>query len=200
MIKVEALQTSFYLRFTYTYQLQNIETGKLILFQTNIAAVPTGSPSWLRTRAAAREWLTEKDAMRLYMSNLPRPNTKWVFQRWVQVEVKAILVEQPLLGQGQLPDWLCNKKGLCALDTFNDNMCLFRYIAVHRGARPDHCTEKAIELGKKFFDTSSGEHVQVLRAVEFTELKKVEEKFKLGICVYEPSEDGPWWLIRQLAH
>jgi len=26
--------------------------------------------------------------------------------------------------------------------------------------------------------------------VEFTELKKVEEKFKLGIRVYESSEDG----------
>jgi len=35
--------------------------------------------------------------------------------------------------------------------------------------------------------------------VEFTELKKVEEKFKLGIRVYEPSEDGTWRLIRQPA-
>ena len=76
----------------------------------------------LRTYAAAKEWLTEKDAMRLDMANLPRPNTKWVFQRWVQVEVKAILVEQPLLGQGLLPDWLRNKKGLYALDTFDDNI------------------------------------------------------------------------------
>jgi len=36
--------------------------------------------------------------------------------------------------------------------------------------------------------------------VEFTDLKKAEEKFKLGIRVYEPSEDGTWRLIRQLAH
>ena len=36
--------------------------------------------------------------------------------------------------------------------------------------------------------------------MEFTELKKVEEKFKLGIHVYEPSEDGTWRLIRQPAH
>ena len=36
--------------------------------------------------------------------------------------------------------------------------------------------------------------------MEFTELKKIEEKFKLGIRVYEPSEDGTWRLIRQPAH
>ena len=39
-----------------------------------------------------------------------------------------------------------------------------------------------------------------MRAVELTELKKVEEKFKLGIRVYEPSKDGTWRLIRQPAH
>ena len=33
-----------------------------------------------------------------------------------------------------------------------------------------------------------------------SELKKVEEKFKLGIRVYEPSEAGIWRLIRQPAH
>ena len=78
-------------------------------------------------------------------------------------------------------------------------MCLFRCIAVHLGARPDRCTEKATELGKKFFGASD-QQMPLMRAVEFTELKKAEEKFKLGIRVYEPSEDGTWRLIRQPAH
>ena len=47
---------------------------------------------------------------------------------------------------------------------------------------------------------SGGGGAQVLRAVGFSELKKVEEKFKLGIRVYEPSEAGIWRLIRQPAH
>ena len=88
----------------------------MILFHGNTVVVPTGSASLLRTHAAAREWLTEKDAMRLDAS------TKHD-QRWVQVEVKAILVEQPLLGQGHLSDWLRNKRGPNALDTYNDNLC-----------------------------------------------------------------------------
>jgi len=36
--------------------------------------------------------------------------------------------------------------------------------------------------------------------VEFTELNKAKENFKLGIRVYEPSEDGIWRLNRQPAH
>jgi len=65
--------------------------------------------------------------------------------------------------------------------------------------RPDRCTEKAVELAKQFVGAND-QQVQLLHAVEFTELKKVEEKFKLGIHVYEPSEDGTWRLIRQPAH
>jgi len=56
MSKVEALQTSFYLRFSYTFQLRNMKHGKVMLFHTNLG----GSPTLLTIRTAAREWLHEK--------------------------------------------------------------------------------------------------------------------------------------------
>ena len=56
MTKVKALQTSFYLRFSYTCQLRNIENGKVMLFHTNLG----GSPSLLTTHTVARECLHEK--------------------------------------------------------------------------------------------------------------------------------------------
>jgi len=37
-------------------------------------------------------------------------------------------------------------------------------------------------------------------ALEKVEAEKVEEKFKLGIRVYEPSEAGIWRVIRQPVH
>jgi len=83
------------------------------------------------------------------LDKIERPNTKWAFQRWVQVEVKAILTEQPLLGQGLLPDWLRNNKGIYALDGYNDNLCLFRCLAVHQGARPDRSTSTMRATGQK---------------------------------------------------
>jgi len=106
MTKVEALQSFFYLRFSYTCQLRTIENGKVMLFHTNL----NGSPILLTTHTVARELLHEKDANRLDTDQVERPNTRWVFQRWFQVEPKAILVEQPLLGQGRLPYWLRNNK------------------------------------------------------------------------------------------
>jgi len=40
---------------------------------------------------------------------------------------------------------------MLALDTYRDNLCLWRCIAVHRGSRPDRSTTPARELAKSFF-------------------------------------------------
>jgi len=56
MTKVAALQTTFYLRFSYTYQLRNTENGKVMLYHKNLG----GSTTPLTTHAAAREWMHEK--------------------------------------------------------------------------------------------------------------------------------------------
>ena len=40
---------------------------------------------------------------------------------------------------------------MVALDTYQDNLCLWRCIAVHRGARPDRSTEEARGLARSFF-------------------------------------------------
>ena len=71
------------------------------------------------------------------LSNLNRPNTKWSYDFTKAVYVKVILDRHPLfLGLGRLPDWLRNKHGVLSLDTYDDNRCLFRCIAVHWGATP----------------------------------------------------------------
>ena len=189
MMKIQTLQTAFYLRYSFSYRLRNIENGNVMEFHRNLG----GSPTLLTNVGVAREWLQEKDSNRF--DQIQRPNTKWSFLGWTQVEVKAIMTNQPLLGAGQLPDWLRQKKGLYALDTFDDNLCLFRCIAVHQGTRPNRCTEKAQQLASEFWN--SGEPFPKF---EMTQLKKAEEKFTLGIRVYEPSEDSTWRLIRQPAH
>jgi len=140
MLKVETLETAFYLRYSYTYRLRNIENGKVMLFHKNLGAVQYLLPTWMLRESGYRK----KDESRLNTDKIERPNTKWSFARWLQIEVKAVLTKQPMLGHGQLPDWLRNNMGIYmyALDGYNDNLCLFCCLAVHRGARPDRCTEK----------------------------------------------------------
>ena len=40
---------------------------------------------------------------------------------------------------------------MVALDTYQDNLCLWRCIVVHRGSRPDRSTREARGLAKSFF-------------------------------------------------
>src|SRR6218665_1028279 len=195
MSKIEELQTAFYLRFSFTYRIKNIEANKPILWHTNLG----GSPTLLTNFVTPREWLREKDVKRLNLDRIDVPNTKWDFMDWVQVEVKCILTNQPLLGAGRLPDWLRNKMALYALDEYDDNLCLFRCIAVHKGARPDRCTKEAKQLALDYYKLGTTEP-RSWSKIPLDQLKTFETHFKLGIRVYEPTEDGIWRLLRQPAH
>lgn len=70
---------------------------------------------------------------RLDSENIESPYTKYAFEGYLMVEVKWIEdPQQPLqVGAGLLPDWLRHKKGTFALDNYDDQLCIFRCIAVH---------------------------------------------------------------------
>ena len=109
--------TSFYMRHMYAYKLRNIEDGGVMVFYKNL----TGGSPWIQRRAAAEQWLREKEAQRLEPDNTKRPDTKWAFEGFKNVEVKVVLDHAPLLGTGPLPDWLRNLahgRSMMALDTF----------------------------------------------------------------------------------
>ena len=187
------VRTSFYLRHTYFYRLRNVETGKVMVHHKN-------SPisQWLRSlEEPTRTWLTAREEQCLTIDNVDRPSTKWTFMQFNSVETKAILDRQPLLGTGLLPDWLRQKKGLYALDTYQDNLCLFRCLAVHKGAVSYRCTKRARELATEFY--GSMEELKDVPNTSLDQLKRVEEHFKVGIRVYEPTQNGHWLLTRQPA-
>ena len=205
MVKIrEKVHTSFYARHIFSYQLRNIEDDSSMVMYTNI-----GSP-WFERLSEAEKWLSEREKVRLDPDNINRPDTTWVFENHFNVDIKVVLDRQPLLGTGSLPDWLRNlshNRSMLALDTFKDNLCLWRCIAVHRGSRPDRSTKAARELAKSFFNLIA--IPQDCRKTSLDELDEVEkhlnkkQNFKdwLGICVYEPErmEDGEvvWHLRRK---
>ena len=80
-------------------------------------------------------WLNEEENQGLNVDNIECPDTKWVFVKFSNIAVKVVLNRQPLLGTGPLPGWLHNLGHtrvlkMVSLDTFNDNLCLWRCIAV----------------------------------------------------------------------
>ena len=163
--------------------------GSLMVMYTNI-----GSP-WFERFSEAEKWLNEREKVRLDPDNINRPDTTWVFENHFNVDIKVVLDRQPLLGTGPLPDWLRNlahSRSIQALDTYKDNLCLWRCIAVYCGARPDRSTTAARELAKSFFNlivtpndcrkTSLDELEQVERHLT----QKLDFSNWLGIRVHEP--------------
>ena len=92
-----------------------------------------------------------------------------------------MLDQQPLqIGLGLLPDWLPNKRAVISLDTYNDNLCFFRCLAVYRGARRLANTRKTQELARSFF-TAYNIPSNNLTLKHFHLL---ERHFKQGIAAY----------------
>ena len=202
----ENVRTSFYIRHVYSYKLQNIEDGTIIFYYQN-----KGSP-WMNRYGEAENWLSKREAVRLDADSIERPNTKWIFDGHFNVDIKVVLDRQPLMGTGPLPDWLRNlargNHAMIALDTYRDNLCLWRCIAVHKGARPDRSTKAAQGLAKSFFKLRNTPTDCAKTSLD--ELEKVEMHLNkgtafsgwLGIRVYVPERVGAevvWHLTRNPA-
>ena len=130
----------------FAYRLRNIETNEYVVYYKN-----TNSP-WFSKLSQTKLWLQEQEELRLQGERIDRPNTKWVFDSTVFVDLKVILDRQPLqIGLGQLPAWLCNKREVISLDTFSDNLCVFRCLAVHLGADTQYNIRRTRELAQSFF-------------------------------------------------
>ena len=130
-----------------------------------------GSP-WINNFAEAERWVNEQENKRLNIDNIERPNTKWTFIKFSNIEVKVVLDNQPMLGTGPLPEWLRNLahgRKMVSLDNFGDNLCLWRCIAVYRGSRPDRCTQLARRLALDFFKSDI---VPRTRLGEFDKVEK----------------------------
>ena len=139
-----------------------------------------------------------------------RPNTKWVFERAVSVELKAIFDRQPLqIGQGRLPDWLRIKRGVVSLDQYEDSLFLFRCLAVHEGCRPDRCARRTRQLVQGFFAVhpnfrppplvNRGNRVEQ-PPIGVDKLGLVEQHFQQGIAAYTVTPARDFVLAHAPAH
>lgn len=184
----QRVHSAFYIRYIYAYVIVNVETGlKMVYYKWH-----KGSP-WMKSFAKAESWLNAQETGRLNPANIERPHTKWVFVKFCNIQVKTVLNRQPMLGTGRLPDWLRNlargRAGpMVTLDTFDDNSCHWRCIAVRQRARPDRSTQAARELAQSFLKQKD------ISKISLDALDKVETNLNqgtqltawLGIRVYEP--------------
>ena len=187
----ERVRSRFKLEITSWIQLQNTEDGSTMDWYNR----ELGESPWFETLLASREWVSRQEEARL--ANPDRPNTKWSYELTKSVYVKVILDRHPLfLGLGRLPDWLRNKHGVLSLDTYDDNLCLFRCIAVHWGATPKRNMRKTKELEKSFFT----QRPDLRNRLTDKHLSLLEKHFKQGIAAYEVQPNGDFVLTHVPAN
>ena len=172
------------------YVLLNVESGDSMVYYTNI------NRPWMARLSQTKEWLEDQEELRLQCAQLERPNTKWTFQRHLFVDLKVILDRQPLqIGLGRLSAWLRNKHEVISLDTYSDDLCPFRCIAVHQGAHKRDNTRKTKELAQSFF----GKYHK-LTAITQQQFELLEKHFQQAIAVYRVTSFGDFILIHHPSY
>ena len=48
------------------------------------------------------------------------------------IQIRLVASNEPLIGCGPLPDWLRKKHCIYAVDIFDDNMCVWRFLAIYK--------------------------------------------------------------------
>ena len=190
--QIEAfVKSRFMLKLSSVVELRNIEDGsKMDYYNRDLGTSP-----WFETLAASQKWLRRQEELRL--ERQPRPDTKWVYEKTKIVYVKAILDRHPLfLGIGRLPDWLRNKHGVLSLDTYRDNRCLFRCIAVHWGAHARDNMRRTRALEASFFAQRPG----LRNRLTHRHLPLLEKHFRQGIAAYTVRPNGDFVLTHIPAH
>ena len=87
----DSVHNRFRINYFYIYLLRNIETNKTLVWFQDRQKSP-----WFATHGDPQAWLEQQEEGLLGGENINRPNTKFVFEKHLSVQIKVILDRQPL--------------------------------------------------------------------------------------------------------
>ena len=188
----EEQTTSFKVNLSFGFILKQKVTGRLRYYHSsnNCCGRLLEEPSLITNRAdfdSFLERIREPDILQWAIAQ--RPNSDWVCELVTNVTFFLNrIVQHPIGCVGvTLPDYVKNNKAIVGLTkdehgvTYNDNLCLFRCLALHRGCDVRRLETTVVTLYAKYTDTP----VHDFAGVTLDELDKVETKFKTNVCVYQ---------------
>ena len=121
-----------------------------------------------------------------------RPNSDWVCEHVTNATFFLNkIIHHPIGCVGvTLPDYLKHNKAVVGLAkdehgaTYNDNLCLFRCLALHQGCDVRHLEATVVTLYAKYTDTL----VHDFAGVTIDDLSKIEATFGVNVVVYKLDE------------
>ena len=182
----EEQTTAFKVNVSFGFILKQKATSRLRYYHSsnNCCGRYLEEPSLITNRADFDRFLAriqESDILQWAVAQ--RPNSDWVCEHVTNATFFLNrIVDHPIGCVGiNLPDYVKNNKTIVGLEkdryrktTYNDNLCLFRCLALHLG-------REAAALYAEYTDTP----VHDFAGVTLDDLHKVESKFKTNVFVYQ---------------
>ena len=185
--------TAFKINCSYGFLLKNKTTNRFRYYHSsnNCCGRLLEESSLITNRADFDRFLAriqESDILQWAVAQ--RPNSDWVCEHVTNATFFFNrIVDHPIGCVGiNLPDYVKNNKAIVGLEkdryrmtTYNDNLCLFRCLALHQGCDVRHLEATVSTLYAKYTDTS----VHDFAGVTIDDLSKIEATFGVNVVVYK---------------
>ena len=187
--------TAFKINCSYGFLLKNKTTNRFRYYHSsnNCCGRYLEEPSLVtnsQTFNAFLERIKETDVLQSAIAQ--RPNSDWVVELVTNVTFFLNrIIHHPIGCVGvTLPDYLKHNKAVVGLAkdehgaTYNDNICLFRCLALHQGCDVRHLEATLSTLYAKY----SHKDVHDFAGVTIDDLSKIEATFGVNVVVYKLDE------------
>ena len=112
------------------------------------------------------------------------------------VQIRLVASNEPLMGCGPLPDWLRKKRCIYALDKFDDNLCVWRCLAIYkRHVRGEtnqvskrNC-KAALSLACEYYGDKNLKKKDV-RPTKLVDFEGIARHHNVNIMLHERKKDG----------
>ena len=188
----EEQTTDFKVNLSFGFILKQKVTGRLRYYHSsnNCCGRLLEEPSLITNRGDFDRFLAriqESDILQWAIAQ--RPNSDWVCEHVTNATFFLNrIVQHPIGCVGvTLPDYVKNNKAIVGLAkdehgaTYNDNLCLFRCLALHQGCDVRHLEATVVTHYTKYTDIP----VHDFAGVTIEDVHKVETKFKTNVVIYQ---------------
>ena len=189
----EEQTTDFKVNLSFGFILKQKVTGRLRYYHSsnNCCGRLLEEPSLITNRGDFDRFLAriqESDILQWAIAQ--RPNSDWVCEHVTNATFFLNrIVQHPIGCVGvTLPDYVKHNKAIVGLEkdhhrnaTYNDNICLFRCLALHQGCDVRHLEATVVTLYAKYTDIP----VHDFAGVTIEDVHKVETKFKTNVVIYQ---------------
>ena len=126
------------------------------------------------------------------------------------VQIRLVASNEPLMGCRPLPDWLRNKRCIYALDTFDDNLCVWSCLTLYRRHTRGETNQvskrncdAALNFAREYYGDNKFKKRDV-RPTKLVDFEGIARHYNVNIILYEPKKDlgkdaGSIWLRQDSA-